>query len=157
MSQIETKACKKCGLEKPLEQFYACKTNKDGKMGSCISCRSKAFKAYMQTSEAKKMAVDTIRRYRARNPEKAKERNRKSNAKRKENYPNGHKEYRKNNPDKISAYVRKYQQKHIQTISDRYLTKVLGVPEDCIELSRAKIQILRATKQLVETIKEKQK
>lgn len=32
------KLCKKCNTEKPLAEFYDCKSNRDGKSGSCSEC-----------------------------------------------------------------------------------------------------------------------
>ena len=40
----ETKVCTKCGMEKPLDEFYKTKTSKDGYRGTCISCFSENSK-----------------------------------------------------------------------------------------------------------------
>ena len=34
------KVCKKCGLPKPLNNFYKSKSNADGREGSCKVCRN---------------------------------------------------------------------------------------------------------------------
>ena len=42
--EIETKACKICKEEKPLDKFYDHKAYKDGKNSSCKSCHRAALK-----------------------------------------------------------------------------------------------------------------
>lgn len=39
MSVIDTKVCKKCGIEKELKEFEKAKNCKDGRSGSCKVCR----------------------------------------------------------------------------------------------------------------------
>lgn len=39
---METKVCKRCGREFPLESFPACKRAKDGHLSVCKECNSKA-------------------------------------------------------------------------------------------------------------------
>lgn len=36
---METKVCKKCGRERPVEEFYKIPGNKDGLDGVCKECR----------------------------------------------------------------------------------------------------------------------
>lgn len=46
ITNLITKICKKCGLEKNLDQFYISKTNSDGRWGSCILCDREKSKLY---------------------------------------------------------------------------------------------------------------
>lgn len=43
------KLCKKCQTEKPLAEFYGCKSNRDGKAGSCKDCAKKRESSYRNT------------------------------------------------------------------------------------------------------------
>ena len=94
------KACKKCGVEKSLDEYYAIKGNKDGKSGKCKDCTKKdvqknyrknidhykeydkkramlphrveARKAYLKTEAGKVSKSKTIKKYRENNPNKYK-------------------------------------------------------------------------------------
>ncbi|MCK4666881.1 hypothetical protein KAU33_09040 [Candidatus Dependentiae bacterium] len=48
MSENLTKVCSKCGIEKPLDEFYNRKISKDGKYSSCKKCRCEHGKKYRQ-------------------------------------------------------------------------------------------------------------
>ncbi|MFA5300317.1 MAG: hypothetical protein WC389_19190 [Lutibacter sp.] len=39
------KKCRKCGIEKPLDEFHKCSRNKDGKDSACIKCVNAGHKA----------------------------------------------------------------------------------------------------------------
>ena len=43
---METKICKKCGRELPIEEFYKAKNNKDGHMNVCKECFVQQQKQY---------------------------------------------------------------------------------------------------------------
>lgn len=35
---MEYKVCKKCGVKKPIDDFYECKSSRDGHLGKCKEC-----------------------------------------------------------------------------------------------------------------------
>lgn len=47
------KTCKDCGLELPLESFYANKGMKDGRLSWCKSCTGKRYRAGVRSRAAK--------------------------------------------------------------------------------------------------------
>ena len=64
------KACKKCGDEKPLEAFPKCKEARDGRAGSCTSCKTGADRARGLTPRQKQLMAERSRRWKAANADK---------------------------------------------------------------------------------------
>lgn len=60
------KLCSKCGDRKPLGEFYASKTNADGLLGYCKSCR----RAQVIARSRSNPAVQAYDRFRAKRPER---------------------------------------------------------------------------------------
>lgn len=55
-----TKTCTKCGISKPLDEFYNDKTKKDGKRPSCKKCTSKQQRNYNKEHKKEKVEVNKI-------------------------------------------------------------------------------------------------
>jgi hypothetical protein len=90
----ETKVCSKCGVKKPLAQFYQRKNN--GKYyADCIECNNAAGKIY-----------------RRQNPEKVKENNRSYRLEHKEELQEYQKQYRSENKEEIAEYQKEYRLGH---------------------------------------------
>lgn len=91
----ETKECKKCGRELPIEEFYKSKNCKDERMNVCKECFIRHKKQYYQD-------------------------NREDIAEKQKQYYQGHKEeraeymkqYRKDNREKILERKKQYRQEH---------------------------------------------
>lgn len=88
------KTCKGCDLAKPLDDFYPCATNKDGRMGKCKVCHAATTDDWndrnrdrrreinresyrntistLQSPENRAKAVASQREWRERNPDQAK-------------------------------------------------------------------------------------
>jgi len=49
----QMKKCSKCGIEKPLSEFYKRKASKDGHRGTCKICRNKLVALYRQKNKDK--------------------------------------------------------------------------------------------------------
>ena len=95
-----TRVCRKCGQEKPLEEFAK---NKECVLGHSHICKQcKAEQSRKRRAANPEKYREQFRKYRAANPEKYRERSRK---------------YRAANPEKIREYNRKYREE----LSDGYL------------------------------------
>lgn len=53
---METKVCKKCGRELPLENFYVNKSLKGGHDNTCKECKNTYAKEWQKKNREKKMA-----------------------------------------------------------------------------------------------------
>lgn len=95
-----TRVCRKCGREKPLEEFAK---NKECVLGHSHIC--------------KQCKAEQSRKWHAANFEKARENNRKRRAANPEKYRERSRKYRAANPEKIREYNRKYREE----LSDGYL------------------------------------
>jgi len=75
------KVCSKCKVEKPLEQFRKCKSNRDGFMNFCRECHSLDSKEkYAKNKELRLAQIDT---WQQENPHKIDKYNSKYRAKQK--------------------------------------------------------------------------
>ena len=102
MSEIETKVCTKCGVEKSLEMFYKDKAKKDGLQGKCKEC----VKAYKQANAEK--ISERARDYYQANHEvilKQTKAYRQANAEKTSEHK---KEYYQDNREKIAEYYKAY-------------------------------------------------
>lgn len=64
---IKMKKCKLCGEDKPLEEFYDCKSGKHGKMARCKPCYIDQYKAYY--AKNKEARQEYQRGWNKRNPD----------------------------------------------------------------------------------------
>lgn len=72
------KKCTKCGIEKPLVEFYKQKTVKCGYRASCKKCCDEyVMKRYYSDEEFKQRIADNSRKWNKNNPDKAKSKARK--------------------------------------------------------------------------------
>ena len=97
---LETKVCSKCGIEKPIEMFGKCESNKDKLQYMCKECTNKYAALYYKEHRNKR------KKYRKEYHKKNKE---KENLGTKINYKNNRikrleyfKQYREENKDHIS-------------------------------------------------------
>lgn len=94
-----TRVCRKCGQEKPLEEFVKDKTRELGYSYTCKHCRREHACKYRADNHEK--VLERTRKWRVDNPEKVREYDRK---------------YRADNHEKILEYGRK----HYAENSERY-------------------------------------
>jgi transposase-like protein len=64
------KTCTRCGIEKPIEEFYKNKNYKDGNSYECKSCNSERSKKYYLENTEKARALN--KKWRIENPEREK-------------------------------------------------------------------------------------
>ena len=125
-----TRVCRKCGQEKPLEEFAKNKGCVLGHSHICKQCKAEQFRKYRAANPEKYREL--FRKYRAANPEKCRERSRK---------------YRAANPEKTREYNRKYREE----LSDGYLIGQLkhcnlpATPET-IEYKRIQLKLYQEIK-----------
>lgn len=91
----ETKVCKKCGRELPIEEFYRLKTMKDGHMNVCKECFMQQNKQYYQDNKEAKL--EWQKQYYQEHKEERAE------------YM---KQYRKDNREEILERKKQYRQEH---------------------------------------------
>lgn len=107
-----SKECKKCKLDRPLEDYYLSKKAKDGRESSCKSCRVASRGAYDK---------EYHRKYREQNKIKRKI----ADQRFREENPDYFREWRKNNPDKCYAYRWEYRRENMDALKvkakERYL------------------------------------
>ena len=96
---MESKVCIKCGLGKPLFEFYKHRSHKDGLQSHCKECKKKADKQYYQDN--KELIIERIKKYRHDNIDKIKLRNQRYHQKNKERIINKVKRYYENNREKV--------------------------------------------------------
>jgi 5-methylcytosine-specific restriction endonuclease McrA len=77
VDQPDSKACRSCGEVKLLEDFYRCKTVRDGRQARCKGCQSAAYREYYAANIDHLQAEGrkNRRRWTAENPEKQRARN----------------------------------------------------------------------------------
>lgn len=116
---MAAKECSKCGLLKPLEQFYPHNEGKFGRRPDCIACHGERTKAYRAANVEKLRAWH--KKHRAENREVLKAKDKayykknkailiqkmvEYNRKNKEAYLERMRRWRKNNPEKVQVWVR---------------------------------------------------
>ena len=140
-----TRVCRKCGQEKPLEEFAKNKECVLGHSHICKQCKAEQSRKWHAANPEKYR--EQLRKYRAANPEKCREQFRKYRAANPEKYRERSRKYRAANPEKAREYNRKYREE----LSDGYLTGQLkhcnlpATPET-IDYKRIQLKLYREIK-----------
>jgi hypothetical protein len=114
---IETQVCTKCGLEKPLSEYYVRK-DKNIYRRDCKTCQKKRGLAYREANREKIRAVNKAR-YRA-NPEKRLAQNKAWQKANREKYNAILKAWAKANPEKRRATYKAYREANREKIQAYY-------------------------------------
>lgn len=140
-----TRVCRKCGQEKPLEEFAK---NKECVLGHSHICKQcKAEQSRKRHAANPEKYREQFRKYRAANPEKCREQFRKYRTANPEKYRERSRKYRAANPEKTREYNRKYREE----LSDGYLIGQLkhcnlpATPET-IDYKRIQLKLYREIK-----------
>ena len=140
-----TRVCRKCGQEKPLEEFAKDKECVLGHSHICKQCKAEQSRKRHAANPEKYR--EQFRKYRAANPEKCREQFRKYRAANPEKYRERSRKYRAANPEKTREYNRKYREE----LSDGYLIGQLkhcnlpATPET-IDYKRIQLKLYREIK-----------
>ncbi len=140
-----TRVCRKCGQEKPLEEFAKNKECVLGHSHICKQCKAEQSRKWHAANPEK--CREQFRKYRAANPEKCREQFRKYRAANPEKYRERSRKYRAANPEKTREYNRKYREE----LSDGYLIGQLkhcnlpATPET-IDYKRIQLKLYREIK-----------
>jgi 5-methylcytosine-specific restriction endonuclease McrA len=76
-SEMKTKICKDCGVEKPLSEYYKAVTCKDGYRGDCKACYNYRVKTYKENPIVKERNKVSATLWKANNKDKIREYNKK--------------------------------------------------------------------------------
>jgi 5-methylcytosine-specific restriction endonuclease McrA len=97
MCEEKTKACSKCGIEKPLTEYYKKKSGKNGLRADCKKC-FKAYKKKYYQENAEEIKTRN-KKWKKENPEEIKTTNKKYRETNREKEKARHKKWRKENPE----------------------------------------------------------
>lgn len=175
---METKTCTKCKQEREVSQF-GFKSREKGLLNShCNPCRALAAKRWAAKNKDK--VRDKHREYRLENKEhinalkrteKYKKKAAAATRRRRQKNPIPHRKevavWQAENIQLVRKYKSNWKRNNVEkcrdgerrqrdNLTDGYVRKLAGRFDSLVPMVRAKIQIHRATKQLLQTIKEKQ-
>jgi len=107
---MESKICKKCGVDKPLVEYYNHNTTKDGKRPSCKECHNINANKWVSENQAKNLI--NKKNWRDKNTDKTK----KYYENNKETIINKNKAYNKSNPEVKRKSSKTYRENNKETI-----------------------------------------
>ena len=148
---MTTKVCTKCGVEKPLGEYYKKKDCRYGVNSVCKVCRSKEANLYYENNKVKSKERTT--RWRQENPE----RDRESYRRRVNNNPEKERErYRiwvNNNPEKAREKGRRSRNRLMPSyvkskIRRQYNIDTANITPETIEMKRRNLKYYRELNQL---------
>jgi hypothetical protein len=147
------KTCTRCGIEKPIEEFYKSKNYKDGYSYECKSCNSERSKKwYLENLEKVREAGC---KYRLENPERKKDTNKKWYLKNIDKIKAVHKKWYLKNTEKTIASSKKWRlENHERALFSKIKTnlkKQIGEtpPPELVEVKL----LINKTKRLCKTLK----
>jgi len=120
-----TRVCRKCGQEKPLEEFVKDKTSALGHRHTCKQCEQERYRKWRAANSEKRWEYN--RKWHAANPEKRWEYNRK---------------WRAANPEKIREIRHKWREANTEKERERCRKWYAANPEKVREIRRYKREIL---------------
>ena len=122
-----TRVCRKCGQEKPLEEFVKDKTRELGYSYTCKHCRREHACKYRADNHEK--VLERTRKWRVDNPEKVREYDRKYRADNHEKILEYGRKHYAENSERYNKYSRKWQAANPEKVREtrRYLREILSV------------------------------
>ena len=121
-----TRVCRKCGQEKPLEEFVKDKTRELGYSYTCKHCRREHACKYRADNHEK--VLERTRKWRVDNPEKVREYDRKYRADNHEKILEYGRKHYAENPERYNKYSGKWQAANPEKVREtrRYLREILS-------------------------------
>lgn len=121
-----TRVCRKCGQEKPLEEFVKDKTCELGYSYTCKHCRREHACKYRADNHEK--VLERTRKWRVDNPEKVREYDRKYRADNHEKILEYGRKHYAENSERYNKYSRKWQAANPEKVREtrRYLREILS-------------------------------
>ena len=121
-----TRVCRKCGQEKPLEEFVKDKTRELGYSDTCNHCRREHACKYRADNHEK--VLERTRKWRVDNPEKVREYDRKYRADNHEKILEYGRKHYAENSERYNKYSRKWQAANPEKVREtrRYLREILS-------------------------------
>ena len=121
-----TRVCRKCGQEKPLEEFVKDKTRELGYSYTCKHCRREHACKYRADNHEK--VLERTRKWRVDNPEKVREYDRKYRADNHEKILEYGRKHYAENSERYNKYSRKWQAANPEKVREtrRYLREILS-------------------------------
>ena len=121
-----TRVCRKCGQEKPLEEFVKDKTRELGYSYTCKHCRREHACKYRADNHEK--VLERTRKWRVDNPEKVREYDRKYRADNHEKILEYGRKHYAENSERYKKYSRKWQAANPEKVREtrRYLREILS-------------------------------
>ena len=121
-----TRVCRKCGQEKPLEEFVKDKTRELGYSYTCKHCRREHACKYRAENHEK--VLERTRKWRVDNPEKVREYDRKYRADNHEKILEYGRKHYAENSERYNKYSRKWQAANPEKVREtrRYLREILS-------------------------------
>lgn len=140
-----TRVCRKCGQEKPLEEFVKDKTCALGYRHICKQCKAEQFRKWAAANPEKRLEM--VYKWAAANPEKCRESRRKYRAANPEKVREWARKWSAANPEKEREKSRKYREK----LTDGYLIyqlKIRNLPitPETIDYKRIQLKLYREIK-----------
>ena len=121
-----TRVCRKCGQEKPLEEFVKDKTRELGYSYTCKHCRREHACKYRADNHEK--VLERTRKWRVDNPEKVREYDRKYRADNHEKILEYGRKHYAENSERYNKYSRKWQAANPEKVREtrRYMREILS-------------------------------
>ena len=111
------KKCTKCGIEKPLSEFYkSSKSKKDGLVSSCKQCRKACSSAHYQKN--RDLTLEKQKIYREQNKERIREKQKQYGEDNRDVIANRKKNYCETNKTLIAEKNKEFRKRHIKRITE---------------------------------------
>lgn len=144
-----TRVCRKCGQEKPLEEFAKNKGCVLGRTHTCKQCEAEKCRKWREANLEK--ARESVRKWRESNRERGLVYARKYYAANPEKVRERHRKWRAANPEKVREWARKSWHRMADNINDSYLKSQLKkcdlpITPETIEYKRIQLKLYREIK-----------
>ena len=153
---IEMKrTCKKCGVEKDIEEFVKVRLCRFGRSYRCKECESKIHGIYHNKN--KERILEYRRQYYNKNKEQVSEYNRLYRAENKEQSSEHNRLYRAENKEQVSEYQRLYRAEKKELISEHHRNDTKNLSDSYVKqqiTQRSNLKTSDVTQEMIELKRE---